>query len=392
MTTDYVRLFDTPIDRRNSDSLKWAKYAGRTSATGQEILPFWVADMDFAAPPEVLSALQQRITHGVFGYGHTQPEFLQSLVDAIGRDHDWQIAPEWIVPLPGLVAGLNVASRCIGQSGDRIVTATPVYPALFTAPHHMERQCIQVPLDEADGWTWNMQAVRNAHTPETRGLMLCNPHNPIGRVWSDNELGSIAGYAREHDLIVVSDEIHCDLVLEPGLRHRPFALHAPDLADQTITLMAPSKTYNIPGLGVAFAIIPGQALRKRFQAAMAGIVSHPNILGMAATTAAYTNGTPWRTALLAYLRDNRERVMTLDGMGGLRVIQPQATYLAWLDCRSLALDNPVSFFEQAGVGLSDGSDFGHHGFVRLNFGCPRATLDDGIERIRHALLSRLTPA
>lgn len=385
MTIDYAQLFDTPIDRRHSDSIKWSKYAGRASATGEEILPFWVADMDFAAPPEVITALQQRVAHGVFGYGHTQPDFTRALVDAIRRDHEWTIAPEWIVPLSGLVSGLNIAARCIGQPGDSIVTSTPVYPALFTAPAHMERNCVRIPLNEGQGWTWDMQAVQEAHTPRTRGLMLCNPHNPVGRVWSTTELDGIAGYARQHDLVVVSDEIHCDLVLEPGLRHRPFALHAPDLAEQTITLMAPSKTYNIPGLGVAFAIIPGQSLRRRFQTAMAGITSHPNILGMAATTAAYAHGMPWRQALLDYLRGNRERVMTLDGLGGLRVVRPQATYLAWIDCRALALDDPATFFEQAGVGLSDGRDFGLDGFLRLNFGCSRTTLEQGLRHIRQHL-------
>ena len=388
MSNDYARLFDTPIDRRNSDSLKWAKYAGRTSATGKEILPFWVADMDFPAPPEVLAALQQRVAHGVFGYGHTQSSFTQALIDAIHRDHEWQVHPDWIVPLPGLVAGLNVASRCIGEVGDSIVTSTPVYPALFTAPAHMDRRCVRIPLDETEGWTWDIKALHQAHTSSTRGLMLCNPHNPVGRVWRKTELDAIADYARQYDLVVVSDEIHCDLVLEPGLRHRPFAHHAPDLAERVITLMAPSKTYNIPGLGVAFAIIPGRALRKRFLAAMAGIVSHPNILGMAATTAAYAEGASWRQVLLAYLRTNREQVMTLDGVGGLRVIRPEATYLAWMDCRTLALDHPVDFFEQAGVGLSDGSDFGMPGFLRLNFGCPRSTLDEGLARIRYALESR----
>lgn len=382
MTIDYAQLFDTPIDRRHSDSIKWSKYAGRTSATGEEILPFWVADMDFAAPPEVIKALQQRVAHGVFGYGHTQPDFTRALVDAIRRDHEWNIAPEWIVPLSGLVSGLNIAARCIGQPGDSIVTSTPVYPALFTAPAHMERNCVRIPLSERQGWTWDMQAVEKAHTSRTRGLMLCSPHNPVGRVWNTAELDDIAGYARRHDLVVVSDEIHCDLVLEPGLRHRPFALHAPDLAEQTITLMAPSKTYNIPGLGVAFAIIPGQSLRRRFQTAMAGITSHPNILGMAATTAAYAHGMPWRQALLDYLRGNLEQVMTLDGLGGLRVIRPQATYLAWIDCRALALEDPATFFEQAGVGLSDGRDFGLDDFLRLNFGCSRTTLEQGLGRIR----------
>lgn len=384
MTPDYTALFDTPPNRHGSDSLKWSKYSGRQTAEGKEILPLWVADMDFAAPPEVIDALQRRISHGVFGYGHTTPEFLSAVTGAMQRDYGWQIQPEWIVPLAGLVSGLNVAARSIGESGDAIVTCTPVYPALFTAPGHMERNAIRIPLDESRHWTWNMAAVEAAHTPRTRGLMLCHPHNPIGRVWTDAELRDIAAYAEKHDLVVVSDEIHCDLILEPGLRHRPFAMLSPEIAKRTITLMAPSKTYNIPGLGVAFAVIPNDTLRRRFHAAMAGITPHPNILGMAATTAAYQHGVPWRTALLDYLRENRDLVMTLDGINGLHIIKPQATYLAWIDCRGSGIENPHAFFEAAGTGLSDGGDFGAPGFLRLNFGCPRSTLRRAVDLIRTA--------
>ncbi len=385
MPIDYQARFDTPVDRRGSDSLKWAKYAGRQSARGADILPSWVADMDFAAPPPVLEALAARVAHGVFGYGHTTPAFLEAVTAALQRDYGWSIRPEWIVPLAGLVSGLNIAARSIGEKGDAIVTATPVYPALFTAPAHMERRCVRVPLDARRHWTWDMDAVRAAHGARTRGLFLCHPHNPVGRVWRADELDAIAAYAQAHDLVVVSDEIHCDLVLEPGRRHRPFALHAPALAARTITLMAPSKTYNLPGLGCAFAVISDTALRRRFERAMAGIGPHPNILGLVAATAAYRDGAEWRAALLAYLRGNRERVMTLDGMAGLRVTRPEATYLAWLDCRALGLDKPQHRFEEFGVGLSPGEDFGMAGFLRLNFACPRAQLDTALDRISAGL-------
>lgn len=392
MTPDPIRpdpaaldlaAFDTVVDRRGSDSIKWAKHAGHTNARGEEILPLWVADMDFAAPPAVQAALQARLNHGVFGYGYTLPAYLHTLADAMVRDYGWAVQPEWIVPLGGLVSGLNVAARAIGEAGDALVTATPVYPALFTAPRHMDRDCIAVPLRESENWSWDLEAVRAAHTPRTRGLFLCHPHNPVGRVWTPAELDAIAGHAESHDLIVVSDEIHCDLILEPGLRHRPFAMHSGEMAARTITLMAPSKTYNIPGLGAAFAIIPNPNLRRRFERALAGICAHPNILGQVAAIAAYGEGClAWRAALLEYLRGNRDRVMTLDGVGGLRVIKPEATYLAWLDCRTLDTDNPQRLFEQElGVGLSDGADFGRPGFLRLNFGCPRATLDEAVRRI-----------
>lgn len=381
--------FDTPIDRRGSDSIKWAKYADRKSASGEEIIPLWVADMDFAAPPEVIAALQERIAHGVFGYGHTTTAFNDAIIHAMQRDYGWAVPAEWIVPLSGLVSGLNIAARSIGQTGDAIVTATPVYPALFTGPVNMEREAVCVALDEKRNWSWDIEAVAAAHTARTKGLFLCHPHNPIGRVWSDEELQRIAAHAEQHDLVVVSDEIHCELVLEAGLRHKPFAMLSPEAADRTITIMAPSKTYNIPGLGAAFAIISNAGLRRRFQSAMAGISPHLNILGMAATIAAYDKGSPWRAALLDYLRANRDAVMQLDGLAGLRVIKPEATYLAWLDCRQLPVKNAAEFFENAGVGLSSGSDFGTRtgepGFMRLNFGCRQGTLQDALQRIRRAL-------
>ncbi|HEX5360612.1 MAG TPA: PatB family C-S lyase [Fluviicoccus sp.] len=373
-----MHAFDNPPDRRGSDSLKWRKYDGR------DILPMWVADMDFAAPPAVLEALQTRLAHGVFGYG-APPEFAPVIADALLRDYGWTVQPDWIVPLPGLVCGLNVAARAIGGEGDALLTATPVYPHLFTSAVNQGRESLRIGLDAAHDWTWDLQALRAATTARTRGLMLCHPHNPIGRVWNAGELQAIADHAAQNDLIVVSDEIHCDLILEPGLRHRPFALQSADAAARSITLMAPSKTYNIPGLGAAFAVIPSDSLRRRFEKAMAGIVPHVNILGYAATVAAYRDCTAWRAELLDYLRANRERVLTLDGAGGLRVVKPEATYLAWIDCRALGVADPQHFFEEAGVGLSPGRDFGAEGFVRLNFGCSRALLEEALRRMRAAV-------
>ena len=370
--------FDAVIDRRGSDSLKWQKYAGR------DVIPMWVADMDFAAPPPVLAALQARLAHGVFGYG-APPEFATVIADALLRDYGWAVRPEWVTPLPGLVCGLNVAARAIGEAGDALVTAIPVYPHLFASAVNQGKESLKIALDEQNYWSWDMAELAAITTPRTRGLMLCHPHNPLGMCWRDDELQGIADHAERHDLIVVSDEIHCDLILEPGLRHKPFAMTSPMAAARSITLMAPSKTYNIPGLGAAFAVISSDSLRRRFQAAMAGIVPHVNILGLAATVAAYRDCVDWRSALLDYLRGNRDRVMSLHGVGGLKVVKPEATYLAWMDCRTLGLADPVRFFEDAGVGLSDGRDFGSPGFVRLNFGCSRLTLEEGLRRIRAAV-------
>lgn len=373
--------FDHWIDRRGSDSIKWSRYAGR------DVLPMWVADMDFAAPPVVIAALQERVAQGMFGYGSQTAESTEAILQALARDYGWAVAPDWLVPLPGLVCGLNVAARTVGEPGDAILTTTPIYPPFMSAPRHQERETITVALAEtAAGWTWDWAAMEAAVTPRTKAIELCHPHNPTGRVWRIDELERLAEFVLRHDLIVISDEIHCDLILEPGLRHQPLALAVPALASRCITLMAPSKTYNIAGLGASFAVIADVSLRRRFQRAMAGIVPHINVLGLVACAAAYAHGAAWRAELLDYLRGNRERVMQeLDGYRGLRVTRPEATFLAWIDCRGAGIDKPYAFFEAAGVGLSDGVEFGLPGFVRLNFGCPRAMLDEALLRMKGAL-------
>ena len=198
--------FDAVIDRSGSDSLKWQKYAGR------DVIPMWVADMDFAAPPPVLAALQARLAHGVFGYG-APPEFATVIADALLRDYGWAVRPEWVTPLPGLVCGLNVAARAIGEAGDALVTAIPVYPHLFASAVNQGKESLKIALDEQNYWSWDMAELAAITTPRTRGLMLCHPHNPLGMCWRDDELQGIADHAERHDLIVVSDE--------PALRARP---------------------------------------------------------------------------------------------------------------------------------------------------------------------------
>ncbi|MBS1154368.1 MAG: aspartate aminotransferase [Proteobacteria bacterium] len=373
--------FDRVIDRAGTASLKWEKYAGR------DVLPLWVADMDFAAPPEVIEALHARINHGVLGYTRTPASTTAAVVDYLRDHYDWTIEPGWIVWLPGLVPGINLACRAVGEAGDAAMTFTPVYPPFLSAPGLNQRELINIPLrEDADGWHLDFAAMQAAVTPRTRLLILCHPHNPVGRIWQRDELEQLAAFARQHNLIVVSDEIHCDLLLDEGARHIPFASLSAETAAQSITLMAPSKTYNIPGLSCAFAVIPDSTLRHAYQRAMRGIMPEINLLGFTATEAAFRHGGAWRAALLAYLRGNRDRVITaLDDVAGLKVTRPQATYLAWIDCRASGIDHPQRFFEEAGVGLSDGADFGLPGFVRLNFGCPRATLDVALARMRSAL-------
>ncbi len=370
--------FDDLIDRRDSDSIKWGKYAGR------DVLPLWVADMDFAAPPPVIEALHRRIDHGVFGYGHPWPSLSESVLAHLENEYSWKIQPEWIVWLPGLVTGLNIACRSIAGE---VLTATPIYPPFLSAPRLSERPLKRVELALGnEGWGWDMAALEQATTPQTELFLLCHPHNPVGRCWSRLELSALADYAERHDLIVCSDEIHCGLILDEDKRHIPFASLSPEAAKRTITLMAPSKTFNIPGLGCAFAVISDPTLRRRFQRTMDGIVPHVNVLGLAACEAAYRNCADWHGELLDTLRGNRDRVTAaVHRQKGAKMTPVEATYLAWIDVRELGLDKPTAHFEAHGLGLSDGADFGAPGWLRLNFGCPRSTLDLALERFRTAI-------
>lgn len=373
--------FDRQIDRGALPGEKWGRFSGR------DVLPLWVADMDFAAPPEVLAELKNRVDHGVFGYTYAWPSLTQAVVEGIERDHDWRIQPDWLVWLPGVVTGLNLACRAAAPPGSKVFTATPVYPPFLATPGNGDCQLVTVPMQEQNGrWEWDQPATEAALDEKTRLFLLCHPHNPTGRVFDADELAWIVSLAERHDLILCSDEIHCGLVLDESRPHRPTASLSATAARRTITLMAPSKTWNVPGLHCSFAIIPDDGLRRRFTHAMRGVVPTPNVLGLVATEAAYRHGDAWRQALLTYLRGNCDRVMQeVAAMPGLRTTCPEATYLAWIDCRDAGLEDPAAFFENAGVGLSDGTPFGMPGFVRLNFGCTRATLDEALRRMRAAL-------
>jgi cystathionine beta-lyase len=376
--------FDAPLERAGSDSTKWAKYAVRNP----DVIPLWVADMDFAAPPAVSEALRRRVDHGVFGYNQPTASQTGAVVTYLARKFDWQIDPEWIVWLPGLVSGLNVACRAVGDADDAVFTVTPIYPPFLSAPGHSARRVASAPLvRDSAGWLWDFPAVDAVlRTSQAKLFLLCHPHNPTGRVWNEDELWQIALLAEKHNLVVCSDEIHNGLVLSPYHRHRLFATLSPELAARTITLMAPSKTFNIPGLGCAFAIIPDGPLRRRFHQAMHGIVPHVNALGMVATEAALTLCDDWHAALLTYLRGNLLAVeRAVAAVPGLAMRPVEATYLAWIDAREFAadagIDNPARWLEQHGLGLSDGAEFGAPGFVRLNFGTRRALLDKALERL-----------
>jgi cysteine-S-conjugate beta-lyase len=376
--------FDQRIDRRGTGSEKWIKYEHA------DILPMWVADMDFASPPALVEALAERVRHGVFGYAQPTPSIYETICTMCRARYGWEVQPEWIVWISGLVCGLNVTCRAIGEEGDGVITATPVYPPFLTAPRNQGREVAGVSMVCREGrWEFDWEKMEAAVTPRTRLFLLCHPHNPVGRVFTRKELGQVAEFCLRHDLVLCSDEIHCDLILE-DLPHVPAASLSEELAARTITLMAPSKTFNVPGLGCSFAVIQDPAWRARFQRAAQGIVPQVSVFGYAGCEAAYKHGEPWRQELIRYLRGNRDRVdrFVREELPGVSTTRVEATYLTWLNVAELGLPDPVAHFEQAGVGLSDGRFFGATGYVRLNFGCPRSMLDEALERMRQAVTKR----
>jgi cysteine-S-conjugate beta-lyase len=382
MTIDFDRI----IDRRHSDSSKWNKYPA-------DVLPLWVADMDFRAPDSVVKALRERVEHGIFGYGTEQPAFNRLFCDRLERLYGWRVAPEALVIVPGVIAGFNVAVRSVAAPGDGLLLLTPVYPPIRRVPKNVGLSSDEAELTrEASGrYTIDVDRVRAAIGPRTRALLLCNPHNPVGRVFEREELGRVAEICLSRGLVICSDEIHCDLVFS-GHAHTPIASLAPDIEARTITFMAPSKTFNLAGLKCSVAIIPDQRLRERFVATQLDLVRAVNTLGYTAMVAGYRDGQPWLDELLRYLEANRDVLVEYvrAHLPGVTLAAPEGLYLAWLDCRGARLpnDDPYTFFlERARVGLNDGRDFGHGGvgFVRLNFACPRATLVEALERMHRAL-------
>jgi cystathionine beta-lyase len=347
----------------------------------------WVADMDFASPPCVLQALRQRIDHEVFGYSVATDEVNRAVVTWAASHYGWQIDAEWIVWLPGLVPGLHLACLAYAGAQEEVISFVPVYPPFLSAPAATGRALKTVPLIQDQGrWTFDSGALARSLTPQTKLLLFCHPHNPVGRAFEADELAALAEVCQRHGLVVCSDEIHCDLMLEPR-RHIPFATLGQEIADRTVTLMSPAKTFNTPGLSCGFAVIPNRDLRRKFQNAARGLVPHPNAFGYAACRAAYEQGEPWRAELLDYLRGNREALEAFlaERLPMFSMSRVEATYLAWLDTRWLGPRNTAAFFEAAGVKLSDGAAFQGHGFMRLNFGCPRAMLQEALERIQRAV-------
>ena len=382
--------FDTPVDRAGTASFKWDRYP-------RDVLPLWVADMDFTSPPAVVQALRARAGHGVYGYSLVPDSLVEAVRGHLAARYGWHVEPEWLCWLPSVVPGLNAACAAYAGPGEAVMTVTPVYPPFLHAPGNQGRRLIAVPAFEADGhWGLPLAAMEAAVTPDTRVLLFCHPHNPFGRVWRQDEVAAVLDFCRRHDIVLVSDEIHCDLILDP-LEHVPSALVADRLgheddAARIVTLMAPSKTFNLPGLNFAFAVIADPGLRELFPRPDEGLLPFPGCFAVDAAEAAYRHGGGWLADLLDYLRDNRDLVerTVAEQLPDLRVAHAEATYLSWLDVRGLerrGLDGRAAARAclDAGLALSPGADFGGPGFLRLNFGCPRSTLQEALRRLQRAL-------
>lgn len=374
--------FDTPITRLGTGCIKYDRRP--------ELDPFWVADMDFASSPVILEALHDRVNHGIFGYAQPHAGLNEAVIAYLADRRGVTVPLDHIVHLGGLVPALSLSARAFCGPGEAVMTCTPVYPP-FTGVHHDAHvSLITVDHVKAGGaWSFDWEAMEKAVTTETKVFLLCNPQNPLGRVFTADEVTKLAAFCETHDLVLVSDEIHCDLIFDETATPHFSALNLPEnLAKRSITLLSPSKTWNIAGLGYAFAVIPDDTIRRKFSATRGHTLSEINALSYYAAESAYRDGEPWRQALMDYLKSNRDTLVDFINTRcpGMTVAPGEATYLAWIDARGMGVENPAQHFEKkAGLFLSDGAYFGWPGWIRFNFGCPRARMLEGLEKIARAI-------
>ena len=374
-------------NRRSTESVKWGVYE-------EDVLPMWVADMDFVSPPAVIEALQKRVAHGVFGYPMVTREMQEIVVKRMAERYNWLIEESDLIFVPGVVPGFNLVCQAFAGAGDSIVMQTPVYPPFLNAPVYAEAERIEAELvREASGrYTIDFDAFERAIQPNTKVFMLCNPHNPVGRVFEKAELEKLTEICLRHEVIICSDEIHSDLVFS-GHRHIPIASMNKEISNHTVTLIAPSKTFNIAGLECSVIICQNKEFRQKLEIARRGLLGHVNLLGLVAGTSAYGEGDPWLSELMVTLEGNRDFLVKFirERMPEITLYAPEGTYLAWLDCRALTV--PVGayefFLKQAKVALNPGKEFGipGEGFLRFNFGCSRAMVQEALERMERALHS-----
>ncbi|EIK96319.1 aminotransferase class i and ii [Pseudomonas sp. M47T1] len=379
---------DTVHDRHNTGSTKWSRFPA-------DVLPMWVADMDFAVAPGIVQALQERLSHPMLGYSVAQDSLRSTLIKALRELFDWEVAPEELVFLPGVEGGVNMALNGLLEPGTGVVVQTPNYRPLLNAAGHWKLPRIDLRFHvDANGLYPTDLAALDEALGKAGAMILSNPHNPLGKVFERAELQAIADACVAHDTLLISDEIHAQILFD-GRRHIPIASLNDEIAQRTITLMSATKAFNIAGMKNAFAVIKNPALRHRFNVARLGMVDSVSTLGLVATEAAFNHGGEWLAEVVAYLQANRDYLASAVAtrLPGVTMTCPQGTYLAWLDCSGLGLNDPHAFFlKHAKVGLSPGTDFDDElggQFLRLNFGCPRALLEEGIARMERALKTQL---
>lgn len=380
--------FDTPINRENTHC---EKYDGRLNKFGKaDVLPLWVADMDFAAPPCVLQAVEQRLLQGVLGYSFAPESLYDALITWFARQHQWSLARQEILLAIGVVPSLFASVQALTKKGDRILVPTPVYPPFFYAVSNNERELVEIPLLETQfnyqfDWDLLEQEAKTASM-----LLLCNPHNPVGRVWSQQELKQLIDLALRHNLIIVSDDIHCDMAYS-GFKYTALASIAPQEL-RFITLVSPSKTFNIPGLNLSALVASHAADKQAIHQVFSRLSMNPfNPLNMAAFEAAYAQGEEWLSALKEYLQGNAQYVLEQLAHTPIQCRMPEATVLLWLDCRDLGMHDTQLrdfFIQQAGLGLNDGLSFGTggSGFMRLNIATQRTRLQQAMRQLQQAII------
>lgn len=384
--------FDKIVDRRGTGDLKHEVLLERYGHA--DLLPLWVADMDFETPHFITDALRHRLDHSLFGYTVEPPELWPSVIRWIADHHSWQVSREWLSYIPGIVKGIAMVVNVFTQPGDKVIIQPPVYHPFRLTPEGLGREVVMNPLIEREDGSYDMDldGLERVIDPECRLLILSNPHNPAGIVWPRETLKRLAHICHERGIIVISDEIHCDMVLS-GHRHVPFATVSDEAASISITFGAPSKTFNIPGIVSSYAIVPDRQLRQRFYSWLsASELSEPDIFAPIATIAAFTQGEEWRQQMLAYVEANIEFLIDYCSrrLPGIKALRPQASFLVWLDCRGLHLghDELIDLFvSRSRLALNDGAMFGPggEGFMRINVATPRARLREALERLKQAL-------
>ena len=369
--------FDQPVERRGTWSARWERYPA-------DVIPLWVADTDFLAPPAVLEAMRRRIAHGVFGYSVPPAALRDAVIERMQRLYAWRIEADWVVFVSGIVPGLHLAARHLTRADQHALVPTPVYHHLKRSLVLAKREHTDVPLVLSQGrWVWDEGFLASAARPNSRLLFLCNPQNPGGTIFTRAELLRLAEYAQVHDLIICSDEIHADILLDAGKPHVPIASVSREASWRSVTLVSPNKAFGFPGAGCAFAIVEDPALRQAFCADHHATVHDPSVFGYEASLAAYRECGDWLQAQLAYLRANRDLVeREVAATPGLKMAHVEATYLAWIDASGLGVPDPYQYFLKRGVALSPGAQFGAPGFVRLNFGTQRSLLEKALERMK----------